>query len=178
MVLHRHGLRGGQYGPHDVVISGAAANVAFQALTYRAPIETHGMLHQVDCRHDHAGSAETALQGMALAKRGLHRMQRINGSDTFDGRNRRAICLTGQHGATLHSPSIEMDRARATLARITADMGSRQPQSFANDVNEECIFRHIERMLGTIYGQIDLHVVIVPRAPLKNRVAGDVNRFR
>src|SRR5439155_1123571 len=62
---------------HDVVVAGAAAEIAFELVPDGVIVEVVTFAgHHVDRGHDHAGSAVAALQAMMLAERFLHRMQR------------------------------------------------------------------------------------------------------
>src|SRR3546814_20335133 len=76
MTLAPHGLCPGHHGLDDVVVAGAAADVAFQLVANGILVRVRMALHEVDGTHDHARRAEAALQGMMLAEGFLHRMQR------------------------------------------------------------------------------------------------------
>src|SRR6185436_17266087 len=59
----RHRLRAGGNRLHDIVVSGAAADVAFELFPDRLVVEIVTLaVHQIDRGHDHAGRAEAALQ--------------------------------------------------------------------------------------------------------------------
>src|SRR3546814_10902609 len=70
-----HCLRPGHHGLDDVVVAGAAADVAFQLVANGILVRVRMALHEVDGAHDHDRRAEAALQGMMLAEGFLHRMQ-------------------------------------------------------------------------------------------------------
>src|SRR5260370_1381460 len=76
MMLAPHRARAGLHGLDDVVIAGAAADVAFQPFAYVLLAGIGVMAGEVDGAHDHARGAEAALQPVMLAEGGLHRMQR------------------------------------------------------------------------------------------------------
>src|SRR5690606_19329888 len=79
---HRFG--GCQYGLDDVMISGAAADVAFQFGAHRLLVKSLRMTaDHVGRRHDHPRRAETALQSVMLAERRLHRMKIIRTRKPF-----------------------------------------------------------------------------------------------
>ena len=60
----------------DVVVAGAAADIALELLADRVLVEVVALaIDDVDRRHDHARRAEAALQAVMLAERLLHRMQ-------------------------------------------------------------------------------------------------------
>src|SRR5215472_12709200 len=57
-----HPARGIQYRLDDVVVAGAAADVAFELVAHGGLVELSAMAaHDVDRRHDHARGAEAAL---------------------------------------------------------------------------------------------------------------------
>src|SRR5262249_26783896 len=73
-----HAPGGIQHRLDDVVIAGAAADVAFELVPDDGFVELAAMaMHDVDRRHDHAGRAVTALQAMIVAERRLHRVQLV-----------------------------------------------------------------------------------------------------
>ena len=87
---------------------------------------------------DHARRAEAALQAVHLAKAFLQRMQGAVGiSHAFDGADIGAVRLHGEHGARLHRLAIEVDRAGAAMAGVTADMGSGEVQLLAQEVDQQ-----------------------------------------
>src|SRR5215212_7354083 len=65
--LHRRGAL--RHGLDDVLVAGAAAQVAVQAGADLFLCGTVVVLHQVDRAHHHARGAKTALQAVAVAKR-------------------------------------------------------------------------------------------------------------
>src|SRR5262245_13038973 len=68
-----HRLRAGGDRLHDVVVAGAAADVALELLADGLVVEAVALaLHHVDRRHDHARRAEAALQAVIVAERFLH----------------------------------------------------------------------------------------------------------
>src|SRR5664279_6504649 len=70
--LHARG--GIEHRLDDVVVAGAAADIAFELLAHRGLVELTAMtLHDIDRRHDHARRAEAALQSVIVAERRLHR---------------------------------------------------------------------------------------------------------
>src|ERR1700694_4266162 len=69
-----HGARAGGDRLDDVVIAGAAAQVAVELLAYGVIGKLIALaVDHVDRRHDHAGRAEAALQTVMLAEGFLHR---------------------------------------------------------------------------------------------------------
>src|SRR5882672_920515 len=66
-----HRLRALRYRLDDVLISGAAAEVAFQALADFLFRAVRMVRDEVDCAHHHAGRAEAALQAVTGLECGL-----------------------------------------------------------------------------------------------------------
>src|SRR6266478_1752174 len=69
---------------HDVVIPGAAAQIAFEIFADLAFARIGVILHQVERAHHHARRAEAALQRVVVAEGFLHRVQRIAIGDALD----------------------------------------------------------------------------------------------
>src|SRR5215475_11441968 len=68
-----HAGSGVQHRAHNVVIAGAAADIAFELVADGSLVELAAMpMHDVDRRHDHARRAEAALESVIVAKRRLH----------------------------------------------------------------------------------------------------------
>jgi DNA repair ATPase RecN len=95
-------------------------------------------LKQFQRAHDHAWGAETALQGVMVAKRRQQRVLRMAGlAQALDRVNRRAVRLDGQDRARLHSVAVQAHRARAALGRIASDMRTSNAEFLAQKVNEQ-----------------------------------------
>ena len=95
-------------------------------------------MDQIDRGHDHAGGAEAALQAVVLAKGFLHRMQRrAVGGQPLDGPDLVAVGHDRERGAGFHRLAVEMHDAGAALRGVAADMGARQPQIFAQKLDQK-----------------------------------------
>src|ERR1700751_3982231 len=83
---HLHARCCVQHRLDNVVVAGAAADIAFKLMAHGRFIELAAIaVDDVDRGHDHARRAEAALQAMIVAERRLHRMQLGALGDTFDG---------------------------------------------------------------------------------------------
>src|SRR5947207_906202 len=92
----------------DVMVAGAAADVAFQLLPDGGLVELAAIaLHDIDRRHDHAGGAIAALQAVIVAERGLHRVQFVALGDALDRGDAGAGRLAGQYGAGFYRPAVD-----------------------------------------------------------------------
>src|SRR5258707_9439351 len=109
----------------DVVVTGAAANVAFQLVPDGFLVELAAIaVHDIDRRHDHARGAIAALQAVIVAERRLHRVQLVALRDALDGGDAGAGGLAHHHRAGFYRLAIDMDDAGTALAGVAADMGT------------------------------------------------------
>src|SRR6516165_1245450 len=83
-------LCGGRDGLDDVMVAGAAAQVAVEIGANRGFVGMRDAAQQIDRGHDHAGGAESALQRMILVKSRLHRMKFVAFGEALDGGDLRA----------------------------------------------------------------------------------------
>src|SRR5215467_7103582 len=82
----RHGLGTGRDRLDDVVVAGAAAEIALEFLADGLLVEVVALaVDDVDRGHDHARRAEAALQAVVLAERLLHRVQLLAVGEALDG---------------------------------------------------------------------------------------------
>jgi hypothetical protein len=80
---------------------------------------------------------------MVFTKRFLHGMQLAIFRDAF---NRHDICtigLCGKHRTTLDRTAIDMNDASATLAGITANVGTGSAKTLANHLNQQRAGRYM-----------------------------------
>src|SRR6267378_945705 len=127
-----------QHRLDDVVVPGAAADVAFQLVPDGCLVELAAIaVHDIDRRHDHARGAIAALQAVIVAERRLHRVQFVTLRDALDGGDAGSGGLAGQYGAGFDRTAVDMDDAGAALAGVAADMGAGQVQVFAKEMDEE-----------------------------------------
>src|SRR5690606_20256649 len=123
-----HCLRTGLYGFDNVMISGAAADIALEPFADLLLAGVRLALGQIDRAHDHAGRAEAALQPVVLAERLLHGMQLAVAGQALNGRDFGAAGLHREQGAALDRDAVDVNDAGAALAGVAADMGAGQPE--------------------------------------------------
>src|SRR5580700_11971844 len=70
------GAGGEQHRLDDVLVAGAAAEVAVEAGSHLGLVQPLAALDEIQRAHDHAGRAEAALKRVGLLERRLQRMQR------------------------------------------------------------------------------------------------------
>ena len=127
----------------DVVIAGAATDIAFEFVPDRITVELGLAPDHVDGRHDHAGRAETALQSVIVAERLLHRMKLAVPGKPLDRRHRAAVDLNRKQAAGFDGLAVDMNDASAALAGVAADMCAGQFQLFAQEIDEQGPFFNI-----------------------------------
>ena len=155
--LRRSGCRG-QHRAHDVVVAGAAAEVAFEALADFLLGGVRIVGEQADRRHHHPRRAEAALQPVLGAKRCRHRMQlAVFTGQPLERRHRTPVGLGGEHGARLDRLAVEQHRAGAAGRRVAADVRGLQPPRLAQVVHEQQPPRHIVGEGLTVHVNLDLH---------------------
>src|SRR5271163_241716 len=150
----------------DVVIAGAAADVAFEPVADRGFVEMRALaIDEVDCGHDHARRAKPALQAVIVLERLLHRVQLAAGGEALDRRHLGVLAARGQNGAGLDRPAVEMDDAGAALRRVAADMGAGQAQVLAQELDEQRSRIEIGRHMPAVYRHRDMnhsHILLNP----------------
>ena len=110
---------------------------------------------QVGGGEDHARCAEPALQAVMLDERALERVHLAVACKPFDRGDLAAVGLMGEDRAALHSAPVEEDGARAALARVAADVRSRQPEAVAQRVDEKRAALDLERALLAVDDERD-----------------------
>src|SRR5215469_7989470 len=122
----------------DVLIASAPAEIALEPGTDAFLRRPRLAPEQFQRAHDHSRCAEPALQGVILAKRGLHRMLGITWlAQALDRIDRRSVRLNGQDRARLHSGAVEVHSARAALGRVATDMRTGDAEVIAQKVHKQ-----------------------------------------
>ena len=162
----RDGLGGGAaaqplcrilYSADDVLVSGAAAQVAFQAVPHRLVVRVGFLGEQVERLHDHAGRAEAALQRVVVPERFLDGMQRPVPRQALDRENVAAVGLHGEHGAGFHAVAVQVNGARTAVAGVAADHGADLAEPVTQVVHEEQPRLHVVGVSRSIHGDSDAH---------------------
>src|SRR5258705_13931124 len=104
-----HAAGGVEHRFDDIVVTGAAADIAFQLLPDGFLVELAAVaIDDIDRRHDHARGAIAALQAVIVAERGLHRMQDVPLRDALDGSDIGAVCLFDPARTSFERTAIAM----------------------------------------------------------------------
>jgi hypothetical protein len=127
----------GLNGVDDVLVAGAAAEVALDTLADLALRWLGVLVQQVDGRHDDARCAVTALQAMFLPKALLQGMQLTVLRQALDGHDLGAVSLDRENGAGLRAAPVDENRAGAALARVATDVRAGQEELLPQEVDEE-----------------------------------------
>lgn len=115
------------HGLDDVLVSRAAAQIAFEAFADLLLVGIGVVFDQIECAHDHAWCAIAALQPMVFAKRDLHGVHVVRGvGDAFNCGHAGAIGLHCEQVAGFDSAPVNVNRAGTALRRITSDVRTGQ----------------------------------------------------
>src|SRR5262245_39714143 len=121
--LSAHLVRRVFHGVDDVLIAGAATEIAFQPVTDLLFGGIRILLEQSARGHDHSGRAIATLQTVAFPESFLHRVELAVLRQTLDGGDFGPIGLNGQNGAGLDGSTVHQRRAGAADGCLTADVG-------------------------------------------------------
>ena len=155
-----HGGRTGQHRRHDVLIAGAAADIALEAVANLGFGGRRIFRRQRHRCHHHARGAEAALQAVILMKRFLHRMQRVRTArprQAFDRRQRAPVEHRREQGAALHRLAVEQHDAGAALAGIAPDMGPCQVEVLAQQIGDQRRWLDVNRPRPAVERETDYH---------------------
>src|SRR5260370_30481120 len=131
-------------GAHDVVVAGAAANVAGEVVPDFPPRRVRVFLEQLAHAHDHPRCAETALQSVMFMESRLDRMQgATTRCEAFDGRDRGSICHDRENRAGFDGLAVDIDGAGAALRRVATDMGSGEAEIVPQQMDQK--FSRLDR---------------------------------
>src|SRR4030081_849638 len=118
----RHHLGGRLDRLDDVVVAGAATEVALEPHSDLLLRRVGVALEELSRRHDHAGCAEPTLEAVLVPEGLLQGMKRRSLGEALDRGDLRPIGLNREDGAGLHAVAVEFDGARPAIAGVTANM--------------------------------------------------------
>src|SRR5215831_3648010 len=110
------------HGLYDVLIAGAAAQIAGQPPADLVLGGERILAQQIGDRHQHARRAKAALQRMMLMEGFLHGIELVDAAEAFDGLDHRSVGLHGEHQAGACAITVDDDGAGATNPVLAADM--------------------------------------------------------
>ena len=137
----------------DVVVAGAAAEVALEPLADSSLARRAAFLDQRDGRHDHPRRAVAALERVMVVERLLHGMELAVRGEPLDGRDLGPVDLDAEQGARLRGHAVDEDGACAARRGVAPDVRPRQPEPVAEDVDEQLARLELELVAGPVHGQ-------------------------
>ena len=126
-VLHR---------PDDVVISGTPTEVPGQTVPDILFSRIRVLLKQVHRRHNHAGSAEAALEAVHFPEALLDWVKLSVRGQALDCGDLSPVCLDCEDRARLDCGAVQYDSARTTAGCVAADMCAGQVQCVSQVLDE------------------------------------------
>src|SRR3990172_8533428 len=140
----------GRNGLDDVVVAGAAAEVALEAVPDRVRSARLAAVEERDGGEHHPRRAIAALQRVVVVERLLDRVQDAVGGEPFDRRELGPVRLDSEHGAGLHGLAVEQHRAGAARRGVTADVRAGQPEALAEHVDEQLARLELQFVAGAV----------------------------
>src|SRR5262245_5955364 len=124
-------------GLDDVVVAGAATEVALQLVADQLFGRLGIALQHLLGGHDHPGGAEAALEAVLFPEALLDGMQLAVFGEPLDRGDRGAVGLDGEERAGLHRLPVHLDRAGATLAGVASHVRAGEPNHLADVVDQQ-----------------------------------------
>src|SRR4051812_567491 len=150
------GVRGVLDGVHDVLIAGAAAEIARDALANLVLARLRVIGKEIRGAHDHPRRTEAALQAVLLPESCLQRMQLAASCQALDRDHSGAVSLNGEHRARFNGAVFDQHGTRAALARVAADVRPGQVQLLAEEVHQQRARLDVRLAHLTVNSQRDL----------------------
>src|SRR6185437_3923248 len=121
----------------DVLVAGAAAQIAGQRPPHVFLGRVRVAVEQVLGGQHHAWRAEAALQPVLLLEPLLDRVQLARARQALHGRDLAAVDLHREHRAGLDRPAVDQHRAGAAVCRVAAAVRAGQPDTAPDQVGEQ-----------------------------------------
>src|SRR5215831_12827995 len=121
----------------DVHIAGAAAQVARDRLADLLLARVLVAREERAGGHEHSRRAEAALQTVLLGETLLHRVELASLLQSLDRGDARAVGLHRENGAGLDRVAVEVDRARAAVRGVAADMRAGHAEGLPQKVHQQ-----------------------------------------
>ena len=120
----------------DRRVAGASAQHAAEAVAHVGVGRGGGPRDEVVGRHQHPRRARPALRAAAREEGGLERGEAVARAQALDRLDAPALRLAGRDEARAHLVAVDPHRARAAVAGVAADLGPREPEVLAQDVDQ------------------------------------------
>src|ERR1700730_1612258 len=111
-----HFLAGGKHRANDLVVAGAAAQVAGEPITYFGFGRIGIAIEQRPRGYQNSGGADATLRSIEFEEIALQRMQFLALRHAFDGFDLFAVGLDRKHQARADHGAVDHDGARAAIA--------------------------------------------------------------
>ncbi len=129
--------RGKKHSIDDVLIPGAAAQVAVQRFPDIAFGWRRLVRKQRSCREQHPRRTEATLQAMKFVEGLLEHGCRVVVLHAFDRVKLAAVSLCGKYGARLHRCSVHKHRASSALGGVATDVNAGQAFLVPQQVHQQ-----------------------------------------
>jgi len=87
---------------------------------------------------------------MVVAERLLEHGELVSVREAFDGLDRRAVGLDGEHHAALDERSVDDDGAGAAVSGVAADVAAREVDVVAEEMDEQLARLHVPLVLRAV----------------------------
>ena len=134
-------------------------------LAYLLPVGLDLLFKQILRRHQHARRAEPALQGVAIAERGLQISDLAAVGQSLDGLDRRAVGLHRQHQAGTNDLAVHAHGACTADPVLATDMRSGQLQLLAQKIRQIEPRQNLRGDALTVHLERDCHGIRHARPP-------------
>lgn len=135
----------------DVLVASTAAEIAFQSMPNLC-FGWIGIPIQERARgHDHPRCAIPTLEAMHFPESHLDVAVLTVLGHSFNCCNRGAVCLNCKERATLDRLAIQMNRAGAALAGITANVSPGQPKVVSQETDKQQTWLNFSGVINTIH---------------------------
>src|ERR1700722_9504676 len=156
-VVRPHPSRRIERGYDDVLIAGAAAQIAGNTDADVFLGRVGIVAQELDQRGQNARRAEAALQAVMLVECLLQRMQGLRvGCDTLDRHDLVAVGLHREHQARSRRIAVEQNGAGAAHAVLAAKMSAGEAQLMAQEIRKRHAHRHGRLVALAVHGDGDV----------------------
>ncbi len=139
----------------DLAVAGAAAQHAAQRVHHRRLVRRRVAPQQIGGRHQHARRADAALRRAVAMKGPLQGRRLAVPGEALDRGYAAPAHLPQRHHAGAHLRAVQQHRARAAVAGVAADLGSRQSQVLAQDIGEPADRRRLHGHRTPVHDEWD-----------------------
>src|SRR5689334_7444836 len=144
-----------QHRLDDVLVAGAAAQVAGQRPAHVLLGRVEALVKERLGGQHHARRAEPALQPVLLPEALLQRVQLAGGGQALDGADLHSVGLYGQHRAGFDRAPVHQHGAGAAVGGVAAHVGPGQAEPAADQVGQQKPRLHLGDLLLAVDCELD-----------------------